>query len=148
MPSYFSIRPHMRRLLVPEGEPVPTGFRVVRGFVALNLLLFVPFYFVLSGENGVWPFFPLGHPRGPYDWEGPGLGRSIYEYGMQLFVRRHNLDIVRVSADWVFILFSLILLSRVANHRRFSAGSLAWIAGSRRCVGTPRLGSTSPHSTR
>ena len=99
------------------GGSLPTGAVVAAGFVALNLLLFVPLYLVVAQENHFWPFFPLGHPRGPYDWSGPGLGRSIYEYVMQLFVRRHNKDIFRVSADWVLILSSLILAGRFAGDR-------------------------------
>ena len=65
------------------------------GFVALNLLLFVPLYLLNADENDFWPFFPLGHPRGAYDWGWSGLGRSTYEYAMQLFVRRFNKDIFR-----------------------------------------------------
>ena len=99
------------------GGSLPPAAIVAAGFVALNLLLFVPLYLVVAQENHFWPFFPLGHPRGPYDWSGPGLGRSIYEYAMQLFVRRHNKDIFRVSADWVLILSSLILAGRCAGDR-------------------------------
>ena len=99
------------------GGSLPAAAIVAAGFVALNLLLFVPLYLVVAQENHFWPFFPLGHPRGPYDWSGPGLGRSIYEYAMQLFVRRHNKDIFRVSADWVLILSSLILAGRCAGDR-------------------------------
>ena len=36
---------------------------------------------------------------------------------MQLFVRRFNKDIFRVSADWVFILSPLILAARFAGNR-------------------------------
>ena len=96
---------------------VPRGARIAAGFVALNLLLFVPLFLLYSDENNFWPFFPLGHPRGAYDWGWSGLGRSTYEYAMQLFVRRHNKDIFRVSADWVFILSSLILAGRFAARR-------------------------------
>ena len=98
------------------------------GFVALNLLLFVPLYLLNAEENDFWPFFPLGHPRGPYDWEGSGLGRSTYEYLMQLFVRRHNKDIFRLSADWIFLFSSLILASRLAGRLRRAAVSLAGLA--------------------
>ena len=102
---------------------------VAAGFVALNLLLFVPLYLIVAQENNFWPFFPLGHPRGPYDWSGPGLGRSTYEYAMQLFVRRHNKDLFRVSADWIFILSSLILAARFAGGRwRPMAVRLAFLA--------------------
>ena len=75
-------------------------------------MLFVPLYLLYSQENHFSPFFPLGHPRGEYDWGWPGIGRSLYEYVMQLFVRRANLDIFRVSADWIFVVSSLILASR------------------------------------
>ena len=43
------------------------------GFIALNCSLFLPFYLVFSYENNFTPFFPLGHPRGAYDWQWPGL---------------------------------------------------------------------------
>ncbi|MDE2904790.1 MAG: hypothetical protein OXQ28_01760 [Acidobacteriota bacterium] len=99
------------------GGSLPTGAIVAAGFVALNLLLFVPLYLVVAQENNFWPFFPLGHPRGPYDWSWPGLGRSTYEYAMQLFVRRHNKDLFRISADWVLILSSLILAACFAGNR-------------------------------
>ena len=98
------------------------------GFVALNLLLFVPLYLVQSNENDFWPFFPLGHPRGEYDWGWSGLGRSTYEYVMQLFVRRHNRDIFRVSADWILIFSSLVLASRFAGAWRPAVVRLAWLA--------------------
>ena len=99
------------------GGSLPTGVIVAAGFVTLNLLLFVPLYLIVADENNFSPFFPLGHPRGPYDWSWPGLGRSTYEYGMQLFVRRHNKDIFRVSAEWVFILSTLILAAHFAGNR-------------------------------
>jgi len=52
-----------------EGVPGHSSWPAVAvGAVALNLLLFLPFYLVFSYENAFWPFFPLGHPRGPYDW--------------------------------------------------------------------------------
>ena len=101
---------------------------IAAGFAALNLLLFVPFYLLYSHENNFWPFFPLGHPRGEYDWGWPGIGRSTYEYVMQLFVRRHNTDIFRVSADWIFIVSSLVLASRFAGQWRVALVSLAGIA--------------------
>ena len=101
---------------------------IFAGCFALNLLLFVPLYLLYSYENDFWPFFPLGHPRGSYDWGWSGLGRSTYEYAMQLFVRRHNKDIFRVSADWVFIFSSLVLASRFASRWRPTAVPLAWFA--------------------
>ena len=101
---------------------------IAAGFAALNLLLFVPIYLLLSNENNFWPFFPLGHPRGNYDWGWPGIGRSTYEYVMQLFVRRHNKDIFRVSADWIFIVSSLVLVSRFAGNWRRVMVPLAGIA--------------------
>ncbi|MXW34586.1 MAG: hypothetical protein F4Z60_02965, partial [Chloroflexi bacterium] len=101
---------------------------VAAGFPAFNLLLFVPLYLLVSDENHFWPFFPLGHPRGDYDWGWPGIGRSTYEYVMQLFVRRHNLDIFRVSADWILIFSSLVLASRFAGGWRRTALPLAWFA--------------------
>ena len=106
--------------------PAPVG--VAAGFVALNLLLFVPLYLLNAEENGFWPFFPLGHPRGEYDWSWSGLGRSTYEYVMQLFVRRHNKDIFRISADWVFLFSSLLLASRFAGRWRTTALPLAVLA--------------------
>ena len=106
---------------------VPRGARIAAGFVALNLLLFVPLYLFLSHENHFWPFFPLGHPRGEYDWGWSGLGRSTYEYALQLFVRRHNKDIFRVSADWVLLFSSLILASRFAGRWRPAVVPAAWI---------------------
>ena len=127
-----------RRLAIPEihltlripswncGESVPTGVIVATGFVTFNLLLFVPLYLIVADENNFWPFFPLGHPRGPYDWSWPGLGRSTYEYVMQLLVRRHNKDLFRISADWVLILSSLILAGRFASRRWRRA--LVWLA--------------------
>ncbi|MYH27896.1 MAG: hypothetical protein F4137_03360 [Acidobacteria bacterium] len=107
---------------------LPTGVLIAAGFLALNLLLFVPLYLLVSEENHFWPFFPLGHPRGDYDWGWPGIGRSAYEYVMQLFVRRHNLDIFRVSADWILIFSSLVLASRFAGGWRRTALPLAWFA--------------------
>ena len=99
------------------GASLPTGAIVAAGCIAFNLLLFVPLYLIVSAQNDFWPFFPQEHPRGPYDWSGSGLGRSTYEYAMQLFVRRYNLDIFRVSADWILILSSLILAGRFAGGR-------------------------------
>ena len=96
---------------------LPRGAIVAAGFIALNLLLFIPLYLIVSVQNDFWPFFPQEHPRGPYDWSWPGLGRSTYEYAMQLFVRRYNLDIFRVSADWILILSSLVLAGRFAAGR-------------------------------
>ncbi len=111
------------------GWSLPGGAIVAAGFVALNLLLFVPLYLLRSDENDFWPFFPLGHPRGEYDWGWSGLGRSTYEYAMQLFVRRHNKDIFRGSADWIFIFSSLVLASRFAGSAWRSTGvRLAWLA--------------------
>ncbi len=108
---------------------LPTGVLIAAGFLALNLLLFVPLYLLVSDENHFWPFFPLGHPRGDYDWGWPGIGRSAYEYVMQLFVRRHNLDIFRVSADWILILSSLVLSARFAGDKwRPTLVRLAWCA--------------------
>ncbi len=95
------------------------------GFLALNLLLFVPLYLLNAEENDFWPFFPLGHPRGEYDWSWSGLGRSTYEYVMQLFVRRHNEDIFRISADWILLCSSLLLASRFAVRWRPTAVRLA-----------------------
>ena len=107
----------------------PAGVGIAAGFVALNLLLFVPLYLLDAQENNFWPFFPLGHPRGPYDWSGSGLGRSAYEYLMQLLVRRHNHDIFRISADWILLFSSLILASRFAGRWRPAAVPLAtWLA--------------------
>lgn len=126
MPFLASIRRALHQAIVEEGSPRPGAWVIAGGWLALNLLLFVPFYLVVSLENDFWPFFPLGHPRGPYVWEGPGAFRSVYEYAMQLFVRRHNLDIFRVSADWVFIVSSLVLASRFASRWRTGAISLAW----------------------
>ena len=100
-----------------SGAPLPTGAIVAAGFIALNLLLFVPLYLIASAQHDFWPFFPREHPRGPYDWSWPGLGRSTYEYAMQLFVRRYNLDIFRVSADWTLVLSSLVLAGRFAGSR-------------------------------
>ncbi len=91
-------------------------------------MLFVPLYLLYAQENNFWPFFPLGHPRGDYDWGWPGIGRSLYEYVMQLFVRRHNWDIFRVSADWIFIVSSLILASRLVPGWRTAAVRLAGLA--------------------
>ncbi len=105
---------------------LPTGVHLAAGFFALNLALFVPLYLLNAFENDFWPFFPLGHPRGPYDWGWSGLGRSTYEYAIQLFVRRHNKDIFRLSADWALIVSSLILLSRCAPRWRPAAVPLAW----------------------
>ena len=99
------------------GASLPTGAIVAAGCIAFNLLLFVPLYLIVSAQNDFWPFFPQEHPRGPYDWSWSGLGRSTYEYAMQLFVRRYNLDIFRVSADWILILSSLILAGRFAGGR-------------------------------
>ena len=108
---------------------LPAGATVAAGFVALNLLLFVPLFLLVSDENNFSPFFPLGHPRGDYDWGWSGLGRSTYEYVMQLFVRRHNKDIFRISADWIFLFSSLVLASRFAGGRWRRAGvRLAWSA--------------------
>ncbi len=107
---------------------LPTGAGIAAGFAALNLLLFVPLYLLVSQEHDFWPFFPREHPRGQYDWGWAGLGRSSYEYVMQLFVRRANMDMFRVSADWVFILTSLVLASRFAGGWRSTAVSLAWFA--------------------
>ncbi len=107
---------------------LPTSVGIAAGFCGLNLLLFVPLYLLHSHENNFWPFFPLGHPRGDYDWSWPGLGRSTYEYVMQLFVRRHNKDIFRLSADWVLIFSSFILASRFAAQWRTVAVTLAWLA--------------------
>ena len=124
--------PEIRLTLhVPEwmcGRSLPAGAGIAAGFVALDLLLFVPLYLIVSQEHAFWPFFPLEHPRGPYDWGWPGLGRSTYEYVMQLFVRRGNMDIFRVSADWVFIVSSLILVSRFAGAWKTTAMRLAWSA--------------------
>ena len=100
------------------GASLPTGALVAAGCIAFNLLLFVPLYLIVSAQNDFWPFFPQEHPRGPYDWSWSGLGRSTYEYAMQLFVRRYNLDIFRVSADWILVLSSLILAGRFAGGRR------------------------------
>ncbi len=110
------------------GRPLPAGAGIAAGFVALDLLLFVPLYLLVLQEHDFWPFFPLEHPRGPYDWGGSGLARSTYEYVMQLFLRRGNMDIFRISADWVFILSSLILASRFAGRWRAAAVPLAWFA--------------------
>ena len=107
---------------------IPTGVPIAAGFLALNLLLFVPLYLLVSDENNFSPFFPLGHPRGNYDWGWPGLVRSAYEYVMQLFVRRHNKDIFRISADWVFIFSSLVLVSRFAGDWRRTVMPLAFLA--------------------
>ena len=107
------------------GWSLPRGAFVLAGFVALNLLLFVPLYLLDADENDFWPFFPLGHPRGAYDWGWPGIGRSTYEYAMQLFVRRFNKDIFRISADWVFLFSSLILAARLAGRWRPTAVPLA-----------------------
>ena len=96
--------------------------------MALNLLLFVPLYLLAADENNFWPFFPLGHPRGDYDWGWSGLGRSTYEYVMQLFVRRHNKDVFRISADWVFLFSSLILAGRFAGRWRPTIVPLAGLA--------------------
>ena len=118
-------------LRVPEwmcGGSLPAGARIAAGFAALNLLLFVPLYLIVSRETDFWPFFPSEHPRGPYDWGWSGLGRSTYEYAMQLLVRRGNRDIFRVSADWVFIFSSLVLASRFARQWRPAAVPLAWFA--------------------
>ena len=95
------------------------------GFIALNFLLFLPFYLVFSYENNFTPFFPLGHPRGGYDWQWLGLVRSIYEYVMQLFVRRHNLDIFRLSAEWVLLCSTLVLVSRLIPRWRRCVTTLA-----------------------
>ena len=110
------------------GRSLPAGAGIAAGFVALDLLLFVPLYLLASQEHDFWPFFPREHPRGPYDWGWGGLGRSSYEYVMQLFVRRGNLDMFRVSADWVFIVSSLVLASRFAGGWRATAVPLAWFA--------------------
>ena len=110
------------------GLRLPRAAAFAAGFLALNLLLFVPLFLLVSNENNFWPFFPLGHPRGQYDWGWSGLGRSTYEYVMQLFVRRHNKDIFRVSADWILIFSSLILASRFAGRWRPTAVPLAWLA--------------------
>ena len=108
---------------------LPAGAGIAAGFVGLNLLLFVPLYLLFSQENGFWPFFPLGHPRGDYDWGWPGIGRSMYEYVLQLFVRRHNKDIFRISADWVFIFSSLVLAGRFACAGwRPTVVRIAWLA--------------------
>ena len=111
------------------GASLPRGAVVAAGFVALNLLLFVPLYLIVSTQNDFWPFFPAEHPRGPYDWSWPGLGRSTYEYTMQLFVRRYNLDIFRVSADWILVVSTLVLAGRFAGERwRSTLVRLAWFA--------------------
>ena len=47
---------------------------------------------------------------------------------MQLFVRRHNKDIFRISADWVFLFSSLLLASRFAGRWRTTALPLAGLA--------------------
>ena len=115
-------------LRLPSWVSGRSGVTIAAGFVALNLLLFVPLYLLHAQENNFWPFFPAGHPRGAYDWGWSGLGRSTYEYVMQLFVRRHNTDIFRVSADWVFLFSSLILASRFAGRWRSALVPLAGCA--------------------
>ena len=122
----FPRRPPIPEIRLTLRVPtVPKGVGIAAGFVALNLLLFVPLHLLVAEENDFWPFFPPGHPRGAYDWGWSGLGRSTYEYAMQLFVRRHNKDIFRVSADWIFLFSSLVLASRIAGGPRRVAVPLA-----------------------
>ena len=47
---------------------------------------------------------------------------------MQLFVRRHNKDIFRISADWILLVSSLLLASRFAPGWRPTAVRLAGLA--------------------
>ena len=107
---------------------LPPGAGIAVGFLGLNLLLFVPLYLLNAEENDFLPFFPLGHPRGEYDWSWSGLGRSTYEYLMQLFVRRYNKDVFRISADWIFLVSTLVLAGRFAGRWRPVAVPLTGLA--------------------
>lgn len=69
-------------------------------WLALNWLLFVPVWFCAQPSADFWPFFPEAHKYGPY-----GLDTySIHQYVLWLFVRRDNLDIFRVSIDFLALL--------------------------------------------
>ncbi|MFK7825211.1 MAG: hypothetical protein AB8G05_13735 [Oligoflexales bacterium] len=67
--------------------------------LSLNLILFMPYYFIVHADNDFLPFFPSHHPRGYYDFSLT----SLKEYLLQMFFRRHNLDPFRLSAELIFI---------------------------------------------
>lgn len=85
--------------LGPRRE-VPRSRWLFIGLVFFNLALFLPGYLFQDTRPSFWPFFPKEHPHGAYGFDL----RSVVEYLKALFIRRANLDIFRVSFEFVLML--------------------------------------------
>lgn len=68
--------------------------------VVLNLVLFLPMFLTASGHVDVLPFTPKEHPHGAFGFDAV----SAVEYVKALVLRRPNLDVFRVSIEFVTLL--------------------------------------------
>jgi DNA-binding LacI/PurR family transcriptional regulator len=81
--------------------------------VVLNLVLFLPVFLTAAGHVDVLPFTPKEHPRGPFTFNAV----SAVEYVKALLLRRPNLDVFRVSLEFVATNRLTLPDGRVAGER-------------------------------
>lgn len=81
--------------------------------IALNCLLFLPFFVFRRVEADFLPFFPREHPGGAFGFDL----RSLLEYPKALLLRRPNPDVFRVSVEMVALVSALLLSARTRARR-------------------------------
>lgn len=85
----------------------------VAGCVAASFLLFLPRYLCHAGHADFTPFFPDEHPHGAYAWNL----RSGWEYLKALGLRRANMDMFRLSAEWLLAVVAVLATARTRAGR-------------------------------
>ncbi len=89
--------------------------------VALNLVLFLPVFLTAAGHVDVLPFTPKEHPHGAFGFNAV----SAVEYVKALVLRRPNLDVFRVSLEFIALLFITATWRGSNGVRRLAAFTYA-----------------------
>jgi hypothetical protein len=101
-----------------DRRPHPSLYAVL---VALNVVLFLPLFLTTAGHVDVLPFTPKEHPHGAFAFNAV----SAVEYVKALVLRRPNLDVFRVSLEFVLLLFITATWRGSHQIRRLAAFTYA-----------------------
>lgn len=101
-----------------DRRPHPSLYAVL---AALNFVLFLPVFLTAAGHVDVLPFTPKEHPHGAFGFNAV----SAVEYVKALVLRRPNLDVFRVSLEFVALLFITATWRGSKWVRRFAAFTYA-----------------------
>lgn len=89
--------------------------------VVLNAALFLPLFLSQGGPTDFLPFTPAQHPYGAYAFDA----RSVAEYAKSLILRRANLDVFRLSLEFVALAVLVLAMPTRAFIRRLCAALYA-----------------------